>query len=396
MIDLKQADYALTVDESYRITDVDQVLTPALAVYPELVEANIAATLRLLGGEPGRWRPHVKTSKLAFIMQRLVQQGVVNFKCATTLELLTACQIGAKDVLVAYPVVGANARRVREIARQFPGVRISVLVENAGQAGAWAGSEVSLFIDVNPGMNRTGIEQERIDELARVASFIQSSGLVFRGLHYYDGHLGGFDLAEREAIAHRGYDRLMEIIAALDKSGLPTLEVITSGTPALSGALSYTKFADAPFVHQVSPGTVVYGDYTSLAQLPRSYGYRPAALVVSTVVSHPTAHRITCDAGHKAVSADAGVPTCGVMGFPELQPMGPSEEHLPIEVPPDSAAPRIGEILYLLPRHVCPTVNNFDHALLVVDSHVVGVERVTARGREMPLARQEPLSQLAS
>jgi D-serine deaminase-like pyridoxal phosphate-dependent protein len=30
-----------------------------------------------------------------------------------------ACQEGAADVLVAYPMVGANARRVRKIAHQF-------------------------------------------------------------------------------------------------------------------------------------------------------------------------------------------------------------------------------------------------------------------------------------
>jgi D-serine deaminase-like pyridoxal phosphate-dependent protein len=103
------------------------------------------------------------------------------------------------------------------------------------------------------------------------------------------------------------------------------------------------------------------------------------------VVSHPTAHRITCDAGHKAVSADAGVPTCSVLGHPEHQPHKPSEEHLPIDLPVDCPAPPVGEYLYLVPRHVCPTVNNFDYALLVVDGKITGTERVTARGREAPL-----------
>lgn len=130
---------------------------------------------------------------------------------------------------------------------------------------------------------------------------------------------------------------------------------------------------------------MVYGDFTSAGQLPAEYGYRPAAVVVSSVVSHPTPNRVTCDAGHKAVSADAGVPTCVVLGHPDLQPNKPSEEHLPIDAPAGADKPAVGDYLYLVPRHVCPTVNNFDYALLVVDGKITGVERVTARGREVPV-----------
>ncbi|HKT70549.1 MAG TPA: hypothetical protein VJP83_13985, partial [Terriglobales bacterium] len=85
------------------------------------------------------------------------------------------------------------------------------------------------------------------------------------------------------------------------------------------------------------------------------------------------------------VSADAGVPTCVVLGHPELTPLSPSEEHLPFSVAAGAPGPQVGDILYLLPRHVCPTVNNFDCALLVHDSEIEAVEKVSARGRETPL-----------
>ena len=137
-------------------------------------------------------------------------------------------------------------------------------------------------------------------------------------------------------------------------------------------------------MHRTSPGTVVYSDATSITQLPSEWGYQPAAVVVSTVVSHPKAKYLTCDAGHKAVSADAGIPTCAVAGRPDLTPLKPSEEHLPIEVK-GGERPEIGEALYLVPRHVCPTVNNFDDALMVSGNRVIGMERVTARGHEAPL-----------
>lgn len=77
------------------------------------------------------------------------------------------------------------------------------------------------------------------------------------------------------------------------------------------------------------------------------------------MVSRPREGMRTCDAGHKAVSADAGVPTCVVIGHPELKPLTPSEEHLPMSVEGNALDPRHGETLYLLPRHVCTTVDNF-------------------------------------
>ncbi len=369
----------------YSIANLERVLTPALAIYPDVVDANIEFTLELLGGNPDRWRPHVKTAKLESMMRRLAERGVRQFKCATTLEMLTACRAGAGDVLLAYPVVGANAARVRQIAEEFPDVRTAALVESAAQLQQWRASRLGLFIDINPGMDRTGIPQERVEDVLALAQEIVAAGLAFRGLHYYDGHLHGADMSARTAAAHRGYDQLIKIVAAVCRSGWRVDEIITAGTPAFPCSLSYAGFRGAGFAHRVSPGTVVYGDATATEQFPADYRYRPAAVVVSRVVSRPRTDIVTCDAGHKTLSVDRGVPNAVVAGRPELQPLEPSEEHLPIQVPAGVEAPRVGEVLYLVPRHVCPTVNNFDHALMVRKGHIVGVEPVTARGREAPV-----------
>jgi D-serine deaminase-like pyridoxal phosphate-dependent protein len=369
----------------YSLAGLDRVLTPALAIYLDAVENNIAFTLELLGGDANRWRPHVKTAKVGAIMRALVEHGVANFKCATTLELLTACRAGAVDVLVAYPLVGANAERVREVAAEFPQVRVSALVENFGQVAQWKGSRVGLFVDINSGMDRTGVEQARAEKIVTLARHVRESGLQFRGLHYYDGHLHEQDLQQRCFKAHAGYDRLMLIASAVLEAGIEVGELITAGTPALPCSLSYFGFRSRDFMHRVSPGTVVYGDTTSATQLPGEYRYWQGALVISRVVSHPRPGIITCDAGHKTVSADAGIPTCAILGRPDLKPLNPSEEHLPIEVPTGAPVPAVGEVLYVVPRHVCPTVNNFDQALLVRDGLIVAVEPVSARGREAPL-----------
>lgn len=89
-------------DQRYRVSDVDDVLTPALVMYPEVIASNIEQTLKLLGGDANRWRVHIKTAKLGFTLRMLVERGIRNFKCATTLELLVACQSGVRDVLFAY------------------------------------------------------------------------------------------------------------------------------------------------------------------------------------------------------------------------------------------------------------------------------------------------------
>lgn len=371
--------------DNYRIEKDKSVMTPALAIYPQIVDANIRTTLGLLGGDANRWRPHVKTAKLGSMMRRLVENGVANFKCSTSLELLTVCEAGASDVLVAYPMVGANADRVRQVAHRFRDVKVSALVESLDHIPAWRGSSIGLFVDVNPGMNRTGIDESRVDEIIDLGRAILNAGVAFRGLHYYDGHLSSASLPERERLAHQGYDRLMEVIAAFDKAGIEIAEIITAGTPAFPCTLSYSAFTRGPFLHRASPGTVLYNDCSSLAQLPSEFGYRPAAVVLSTVVSRPSPGRFTCDAGHKTVSADAGVPTCAAIGHPEFFPSKPSEEHLPVDVADESRMPMIGDAIYLLPRHICPTVNNFDQAVIVNDGRITRVEEVTARGRERPL-----------
>src|SRR5262245_60136327 len=173
----------------FRVADASRMRTPALLIDRDRVQHNITTTVRLLGGETNRWRPHVKTTKLGYVMRMLVDAGVRQFKCATSLELSVACQAGAHDVLVAYPLIGANAARVRQIAEQHRSAAVSVLVESESQIAQWRGSSVSVFVDVNPGMNRTGVPENQTDTILRLSQSVISSGLRFRGLHYYYVHL---------------------------------------------------------------------------------------------------------------------------------------------------------------------------------------------------------------
>ncbi len=382
MIDSKSA--GELAPKNYKI-DSDALLTPALAIYPDAVRHNIESMVRLLDGNPDRWRPHLKTVKLASMIRLLVDSKVTSAKCATTLELLVACRSGMRDVLVAYPHGGRNLRRIAEIAAEFPEVHVSAIVESEQQVRWWAGTRVELFIDINTGMDRTGIQRDSVEEIAALASAIEAADLVFRGIHFYDGHATEADLAQRTINAHARYDELLAVVSKIEREKIHVPEVITTGTPALPCALSYSALWNASFTCQVSPGTIIYGDASSLQQLPHEYGFRSAVLVISRVVSHPKTNVITCDAGHKSLSVDSGVPNCVVLENSGLRPLKPSEEHLPMEVNDRANVPKIGSVLYLMPRHVCPTVNNFNEAVIVEQGVITGMESVTARGREAPL-----------
>ncbi len=134
-------------------------------------------------------------------------------------------------------------------------------------------------------------------------------------------------------------------------------------------------------LHRVSPGTVVYHDLRYEQQI-EDLELSPAAMVLTRVVSHPTAGIVTCDAGSKAIAAEAGDPCAYVLGYPGLEALQPSEEHLPLRVRAGARPPR-GAPLLLIPRHVCPTVNLAEQAILVEDGRLREVVPVRARAHEL-------------
>ena len=363
-----------------------RVQTPALVVHLEHVRANVARVLALCGGDPERWRPHVKSSKIPRVQAELARAGLRRFKCATTRELdvllatLAAEGVDDGDVLLAHPLVGPGLERVARLAARHPRARLSVLCE-VPEAVAEVPAGVGVFVDLNPGMDRTGIP---LADDARVRATLRAAGGRLRGVHFYDGHLHHADRAERRAAVHAGYAALAEALDALERDGPPVREVVTAGTPALLDALAFEGLARPGRAHRVSPGTVVYHDLRSEQETPE-LGLAPAALVLARVVSRPGPGRVTCDAGSKSLAAEAGDPCAVVLGRPELVAARPSEEHLPLDGPPD-ALPARGELLQLVPRHVCPTVNLAAEALIVERGALLEVAEVSARAHDLLLS----------
>jgi len=355
-----------------------RTLSPALVIDRGRVVHNVERVLERIG-DPARWRPHVKTTKSPRIWRELVERGVRRFKCATTREArelagLLAEQGVEGDVLLAHPARGPALEELGEIAAAHLTCRFAVLSEDPAHV-AQVPAGVGLFVDLNPGFDRTGIPFDRREDILAVA---RAAGDRLRGLHAYEGHRTESDPELRRERAFAGYRELLELAAALEAEGLAIGELCTSGTPAFPCALDFPGFAELEAGrHTVSPGTVVLHDARSQEQVP-GLGLLPAAVVFTRVVSRPASGRFTCDAGSKSIAAEAGHPCAFAVGHPEFVARVPSEEHLPFECAP-AEVPELGSELYLVPRHVCPTVNLAETALLVEDGEEL--ERFPVSGR---------------
>ncbi len=358
------------------------LLTPCLVVWIDKVRRNVAQVIDALGGTPDRWRPHLKTTKLPPLWDELVREGVRHFKVATTREARVLLQSLARsavegDVLVAYPLLGPNLAALGKLAETHSRCRLSVLVEDLTLLPEIS-PHLGLFIDINPGMDRTGIP---IDQTHRILTLARAAGRRLRGLHFYDGHQVG-PQPERRAAIHAGYDALIALVTMLRAEGIEVPEIVTSGTPAFLAAAQHWPLRRLDgTVHRVSPGTVILHDGRS-QELNPDFALQPAALLYTRVVSQPREGRFTCDAGSKSLAAEAGNPCAHVLGHPDWVPAIPSEEHLPIDVPGE-AMPVLGEELLLIPRHVCPTVNLAEEILLLDGENWLGVAPVEARAHDL-------------
>lgn len=351
----------------------EDLQTPSLLIDLDVVRHNLATMKHYLDGAIHRWRPHVKTCKVPDVLELLLQAGVRRFKVATTRECALLLEIAGKrpiDVLFAMAQHGPNLRRVVDLARQSQPHRLSMISEDPTHAAELRAHGLGVFVDLDPGMLRTGVP---LRETARVAAVATAAGSALRGLHCYEGHLTGGTLDDRIGPTRA----ILAEVTAIARSMPPTIEVATSGTPTFPIALAYEPLR--AFDHTVTPGTVVYWD-TRSAQLGID-GFACAVQVQARVVAAPAADRVTLDAGSKALDAAAGDPCAVVLGPFALRALRPSEEHLPMLVE-RGPAPPIGTLLRLLPRHVCPTVNLADEAVLVERGEVITIAPVRARGHE--------------
>jgi D-serine deaminase-like pyridoxal phosphate-dependent protein len=379
----------------FLIENVEDVASPALLVYPDRAEENIRRLIAV-AGDVARLRPHMKTHKLPEIARLHVAHGIGKVKCATIAEAEMLADAGLSDILLAYQPVGPAVGRLLTLAARFPQVVFRAVVDDQGAARAiadaavGAGQVIDLLVDLDVGMHRTGIEPELAMPLCRVLASLP--GVSFGGLHAYDGHLRDRDLSSRRAQADAGFARVEALAAALEAEAVAVPRIVAGGTPTLP---CHATRADARV--ELSPGTTVFWDAGYAEGLP-DLDFLHAALVLTRVVSKPGGSRICLDLGHKAIASEMPHPRVVLLwpsrhrlepaprsfGAPVLDArfIGHSEEHLVLESP-DAEHLAVGDVLYGIPWHVCPTVALHGTAIVVRNGRAVDRWRVTARERTL-------------
>ena len=195
----------------YALKNTSEVNSPSLLVYPERIEENIR-TMVSISGSVSNLRPHIKTHKMAEIVQMQQRHGIKKFKCATIAEAELLGQCNAQDILLAMQPVGANIGRFFRLMHLFPKSRFSTLVDNEltlSQISEEASEQnkiAALYLDINSGMNRTGcIPDERAVSL--YGSMENNANIAARGFHTYDGHIRNSDIKERTEVCNEAFQK---------------------------------------------------------------------------------------------------------------------------------------------------------------------------------------------
>lgn len=371
----------MDLDPRHRL-DADQaarVISPGLVVFPEIVEENLDKMIRM-AGSADRLRPHCKTHKIQQVAELQLGKGIQKHKCATFAEAEMLARAGARDIFLAYNLVGPNIARGVQFRKAYPDVSFSATVDHPAplaeldQALGAAGQSMTVLLDVNAGLRRTGVEPG--DQAAQLYSAIaRAQCLEPGGLHVYDGHHHQSDYQERSDAVLADWKNVLKLVETLKNSGLPVPRIVAGG----SGSFPVYASLDDPLI-ELSPGTCVFHDAGYARAFPETQ-FTPAALLLTRVISRPCSGRATFDLGTKACASD---PPAGnrllLPELPDAKHVLQNEEHLVVESSQtDSLQP--GDWRWAIPMHICPTSALHKEVFVAREGKIVDRWAVIARDR---------------
>ncbi len=370
-----------TAKEWYLIKNLDAIDSPALVIYRERVLHNISTLITMID-DVNRLRPHVKTHKSLEATKLLMAAGINKFKCATIAEaemLGIAC---ADDVLLAYQPTGTKVRRFIELINKYPATTFSCLVdnyksaENIGLAANQNKLIIKVYIDLNVGMNRTGIHPgDKATELYKYC--LEIDGLSLIGLHAYDGHIHSENYEERTVQCNKAFEAVYAMQHTLIEKGFVEPVIIAGGSPTFP---IHAKRKDI----ECSPGTFIYWD-EGYSRSYQEQHFLPAALVITRIISLPSEKTLCLDLGHKSIGAENSLDNrVRFISALEFKFVSQSEEHLVVEAPLNHSY-NIGDVLYGLPVHICPTVALYERALIIENSYATEEWKMVARDRKISI-----------
>jgi D-serine deaminase-like pyridoxal phosphate-dependent protein len=329
----------------------DAVVTPRLVLDERVLQANIERVAERVRRDGGSLRPHVKTHKSSIVMQRQLAAGATGITVATVREAEVMVSAGARDVLIAYPPVGAvRLAAIRELAER---ARIIVVCGEPEQVRALEAldRELEYYWEVESGNERLGTApgEPTAEILADLAGHrrVRLAGLMtFAGQSY-----AARSDSALQAVAAQERSALLDTARAVRARGLDA-GVLSVGTTPL------VAFEDG-FATEYRYGNYVFSDATQVA-LGVSALDRCALAVESTVVARPAVDRLILDAGSKALAAERMSESTVTFGLvrdhPELRLDRLYEEHGICHVDGGTSL-EPGDRVEVVPNHSCTCAN---------------------------------------
>jgi D-serine deaminase-like pyridoxal phosphate-dependent protein len=352
--------------------------TPALVADLDVAEANTRRLVDYLAPRGIGLRPHAKTHKSVGIARGQLAAGARGITVGTLGEAEVFAGAGITDIFLAYTLwaVGPKAARLRALHERTPisvGIDSVAGAERLAAAVAGLPTPLRVLVELDSGGRRTGVDSA--DTARHVADGARALGLEVAGVFTHGGH--GYAGAEARASAAADEVRaLREAADALRGAGF-ACEILSAGsTPTMLDA------ATSP-VTEMRVGTYVLGDRQQ-ATLGAIRFEDVALHVAATVVSIAVPGQVVVDAGAKTLTKDRAAFLTGhglLPAYPDAVIERVNDYHGIVRIPAGTPAPHLGEVVAIMPNHVCPVVDLFDVFTVVRGETVVGTWPVDARGR---------------
>ena len=358
----------------------DEIDTPALVIDLDAFEYNLDHMAALLKPTGVKLRAHAKTHKSPVIAKLQMARGAVGQCVQKVAEAEILAWGGIPDILVSNEVVGA-AKLARlcalsTIAKVAVCVDDALQVEAIAQAAAAAGHRMTVLVEIDVGAARCGVPPGPA-AVALAEKIAASKHLIFGGLQAYQGSAQHKrTVAERQGLIGAAVDGARRTVEQLRQRGLDCPIVGGAGTG------TFQIEARSGVYTEMQAGSYVFMDADYARNLDDTgqpvSTFRHALFVLASVMSAPHTGLAVLDAGHKAVSIDSGMPT--VWGRPDIRFVSASDEHGKLDVGSETAMPKLGDKLRLVPGHCDPTVDRYDWFVGVRGGRVECLWPVAARG----------------
>jgi D-serine deaminase-like pyridoxal phosphate-dependent protein len=343
--------------------------TPCAVIDMDKVERNIARIQAQCDAAGVANRPHIKTHKSPLLAKMQIEAGARGITCQKIGEAEIMADAGIDNILISYNLIGeekmARLAALQAKADMTVAADNSTVIAGLPRAAEISGRPLSVVVECDTGRKRAGVETPA-EAIALAREIASSSGLTFAGFMLYPTETGW-------AEAQSFYD---EALAGVRAHGLDATMVSTGGSPNLKN-LGKLKGAT-----EHRPGTYIYNDRMQVAA--GVAGWDDCALnIYSTVVSRAAPERGILDAGSKTLTSDTGgLDGHGlILEHPEAKIARFAEEHGFLDLSRSNTRPNVGDVVRIVPNHVCVVVNMMDEVVMVRGEEIVGVLPVAARGK---------------